>query len=180
MLSANSVADIRGRVYIDPMLTIRSAEEKDVPVVLSLIRALASYEKLSHEVTATEESIRDGLFGGEKVATALLAEWEGEAVGFALFFRNFSTFVGKPGLYLEDLFVKPTYRGRGVGRALLQAVARIAVDKGYARMDWSVLNWNQPAIVVYQRLGARAMVEWGTYRLMGDALHDLANGVRRS
>ena len=155
---------------------IRSANatERDVGVILRLITALAEYEKLSHEVVATEASIRDTFFGGGRNAEAILAHAGEQPVGFAVWFHNYSTFLGRPGLYLEDLFVLPEWRGRGVGRALLRHLARIAVERGCGRMEWAVLDWNDPAIGFYRSLGARAMDEWTVYRLTGDALRRLA------
>lgn len=155
-------------------LSIRSGELADVPVIAELIRALARYEKLEQEVTMTEEKLTDALFGERRYAETLIAEEAGDPVGFALFFHNFSTFLAQPGIYLEDLFVVPEQRGRGVGRALLESLARIAVDRGCGRLEWAVLDWNRDAIVFYERLGARPNSEWTVYRLSGDALHALA------
>ncbi|HMJ37985.1 MAG TPA: GNAT family N-acetyltransferase [Verrucomicrobiae bacterium] len=154
-------------------LVIRPAEAADVPVIADLIRGLARYEKLEQEVTMTEELLAKNLFGSERYAETLLAE-DGEApVGFALFFHNFSTFLALPGIYLEDLFVVPEYRGRGIGRALLQRLATIAVERGCGRLEWSVLDWNRDAIGFYERLGARPNSEWTVYRLAGEALTSL-------
>ena len=153
---------------------IRAAAEADVPEILALIRALAEYEKLTHVVVATEDALRGTLFGPKPAAEVLLA-FEGESCcGFALFFANYSTFLAKPGLYLEDLFVKPEFRGRGVGRALLAKLAAIAEERGYGRMEWSVLDWNEPAIGFYKKLGAVAMDEWTVFRVTGEALARLA------
>jgi GNAT superfamily N-acetyltransferase len=154
-------------------LLIRPAEAADVPVIAELIRALASFEKLEHEVTMTEERLAENLFGRHSYAETLLAEVTGVAVGFALFFHNFSTFLAQPGIYLEDLFVVPEYRGRGIGRALLKQLAHVAVERGCGRLEWSVLDWNRDAIGFYERLGARPNSEWTVYRLAGEALKAL-------
>jgi GNAT superfamily N-acetyltransferase len=146
------------------------AVEADAPVVLELIRALAAYEKLTHLVSATEDDLRTWLFGPRKIAEVVLARVDARPVGFALFFHNFSTFLGKPGLYLEDLFVIPEWRGRGVGRRLIAHLASIAVERGCGRMEWSVLDWNEPAIRFYTSLGAAPMPEWRICRLTGEAL----------
>ncbi len=155
---------------------IRSATEDDVPLVLSFIRELAEYENLSHEVVATEEVLRDSLFGERTGAEVVICHHEGTPAGFALFFHNFSTFLGRPGLYLEDLFVKPEMRGRGLGRALLVHLAQLARERGCGRMEWSVLDWNEPAIKLYRGIGATEMDEWTVYRVTGRALEDLAAG----
>jgi len=139
-----------------------------------MICGLAEYEKLSHVVTATEERIRETLFGPNPAAEVLLAEWNGEWAGFALFFPNYSTFLGQAGLYLEDLYVKPHARGKGLGFALLTELARIAVTRNYGRVEWAVLDWNEPSIQFYKKLGATAMDDWITYRLTGQALQNLA------
>lgn len=152
----------------DASFSIRSAEPGDEVSILELIRELADYERLAHEVTATPALLAEHLFGDGAVAEALVAEVDGKAVGFALFLRNFSTFLGRPGLYLEDLYVRESKRGQGIGRALLESLASLARARGYGRMEWSVLNWNQPAIDFYQALGARAMSEWTVYRLSQD------------
>ena len=151
-------------------LTIRPGEKADVSVIAHLIRELARFEKLEHEVTMTEERLTRNLFGPHRFAEALLAEEAGAPVGFALFFHNFSTFLALPGMYLEDLFVVPEHRGRGIGRALLKHLARVAVERGCGRLEWSVLDWNRDAIAFYERLGARANSEWTVYRLTGEAL----------
>lgn len=155
-------------------LRIRPATEDDVPLILHFIRELAEYEKLRHEAVATEEQIRQTLFGPRPYAEVVFAELEGEPVGFALYFHNYSTFLGKPGLYLEDLFVRPEVRGRGVGRRLLGHLAAIAKERGCGRMEWFVLDWNEPAIRFYRSLGARPMDEWTVYRLTGPELDALA------
>ena len=152
------------------MLNIRAAERGDTALILDLIRGLAEYEKLSHEVVATPELLEKWLFGERPVAEVLIAEWEGAPRGFALFFHNFSTFLGLPGFYLEDLFVQPEFRGRGIGKALLLRLARLAVERGYGRVEWSVLDWNEPAIQFYKSLGAKPMDEWTIFRLTGDSL----------
>ncbi|HEY8994735.1 MAG TPA: GNAT family N-acetyltransferase [Lacunisphaera sp.] len=156
---------------------IRPARPADVPVILGLIRGLADYEKLSHEVEATEEKLGRSLFppgGSPPEAHCVLAEVAGEPVGFALYFFNYSTFLARPGLYLEDLFVKPAFRGRGLGKALLLHLAKLANARGCGRMEWTVLDWNQPAIDFYESLGARRMQEWKLCRLTGDVLRQYA------
>jgi len=156
------------------MIQLRTATEKDVPLILAFITELAEYERLRHEVVVTEKRLRETLFGERRFAEVVLAELEGEPVGFALFFHNYSTFLGKPGLYLEDLYVRPEARGRGVGRRLLTHLAAIAKERGCGRMEWSVLDWNEPAIGFYRSLGARPMDEWTVYRVTGEALEALA------
>lgn len=160
-------------------LGIAPAAESDVPLILSFIRKLAEYEKLSHLVVATEENIREHVFGPNPVAEVLLAYWASEPVGLALYFRNFSTFLGQAGIYLEDLFVEPAHRGKGIGKALLQRLAEITVERGYGRLEWSVLDWNTPSIEFYRSLGAVPMDEWIGYRLSGAPLTRLALGDRR-
>ena len=155
-------------------LKIRSGRPADVPLIAQLIRGLARFEKLEDEVTMTEDLLAKGLFGDRPYAETLLAEEGGTPVGFALFFHNFSTFLARPGLYLEDLFVMPEHRGHGVGRALLVALARLAVERGCGRLEWSVLDWNRDAIGFYERIGARPNSEWTVYRLAGEALRSLA------
>ena len=154
-------------------LRIAAATEGDVPLILQFIRGLAEYEKLSDEVVATEDGLREELFGSNPVAEVLLAYWADEPAGFALYFRNFSTFLGKTGIYLEDLFVEPAYRGRGIGKALLIRLAEIARERGYGRLEWAVLDWNRPAIEFYRSLGAESKDEWTIYRLSGDRLQSL-------
>jgi GNAT superfamily N-acetyltransferase len=161
-----------------PGIDIRAAAEADAPLILEFIRALADYEKLSHEVVVTEEDVRAGLFGPERTAEAVLAFWNEEPAGFALFFHNFSTFLGRSGIYLEDLFVKPELRGKGIGKALLAHLAGIARDRNCGRLEWAVLDWNEPSIAFYQSLGAKPMDEWTTYRLTGPALERLAQAAR--
>ncbi|MEO1135216.1 MAG: GNAT family N-acetyltransferase [Pseudomonadota bacterium] len=155
-------------------LSIRQAAPGDEPTILGFINDLASYEKLAHEVTAKPSDLTKTLFGEAPKAFALIAEWEGEAIGFALYFFNYSTFLGKHGLYLEDLFVQPGHRGRGAGKALLAALAKIAVDNDCGRMEWWVLDWNAPSIAFYKSLGAQPMDEWTVYRLTGNQLSSLA------
>src|SRR3989441_13313556 len=155
-------------------VSIRPATRTDVPVIAELIRGLARFEKLEHEVVMTEDLLAAGLFGERPYAEVLLAEDEGQAVGFALFFHNFSTFLGRPGIYLEDLCVVPEERGSGVGRGLLEHLARLAVDRGCGRLEWAVLDWNRDAIAFYERLGARPNSDWTVYRLTGEALTTLA------
>jgi GNAT superfamily N-acetyltransferase len=153
---------------------IRAATSTDVPVIAELIRGLARYEKLEHEVVMTEDLLADGLFGERTYAEVVLAVDEDRPVGFALFFHNFSTFLGRPGIYLEDLFVVPEERGSGIGRSLLEHLARLAVDRGCGRLEWAVLDWNRDAIAFYERLGARPNSDWTVYRLTGKALTSLA------
>jgi GNAT superfamily N-acetyltransferase len=155
-------------------LAIRLATAADVPAILGFIRALARYEKLEHEVVASEAGLHATLFGARPAAEVLLAELAGTPVGFALFFPSYSTFLAKPGLYLEDLFVEPAARGRGVGLALMSALARITVARNYGRFEWSVLDWNRPALDFYAKLGAVPMSEWTVQRLTGAPLAALA------
>lgn len=155
--------------------TLREARAGDAPLLLSLIRELAEYEKLSHEAVATEEMLRDNLFGERRFAEALIGEYRDEPAAFALFFHNFSTFLGKPGLYLEDLFVKPHLRGNGFGKTMLSYLARLARERGCGRFEWSVLDWNEPALRFYRSLGAAAMDDWTVHRVSGLALDDLAD-----
>jgi GNAT superfamily N-acetyltransferase len=152
---------------------IRPAARSDVRVILGFIRELAEYEKLSDQVTATEDLLDRHLFGPNPVAHALIAEVDGKAVGFALYFFNFSTFVGRPGIYLEDLYVEPASRGQGVGRALLTELARVAVREKCGRLEWAVLDWNEPAIGFYKKLGAVPMQDWTVFRVTGEALSKL-------
>ena len=155
-------------------ISIRSAGEGDVAVILQFIRDLAKYEHLEHEVVATEAMLREALFGGRPYAEVVLACSSGEPVGFALFFHNFSTFLGQPGIYLEDLFVLPEARGRGLGRRLLGWLAATAVERGCGRLEWAVLDWNEPSIRFYRNLGAKPLEEWRLFRLTGEALSQLA------
>jgi GNAT superfamily N-acetyltransferase len=153
---------------------IRFAIADDVPTIVELIRALADYERLSDAVRLDEGQLREHLFGPRPYAEVLLAEEDGASVGFALFFHNFSTFLGKPGIYLEDIFVRPAYRGRGYGKALLATLARLALERGCGRLEWAVLDWNEPSIGFYKKLGAIPMDEWTVYRITGDRLTALA------
>lgn len=162
-----------------PRTKIRPATPHDVPLVLAFIRELAEYERLSHEVCATEEQLHEALFGERAVAEVVLASLDGDPVGFAVFFPNYSTFLGRPGLYLEDLFVRPEARRFGLGRELLEYLARVAVDRGWGRMEWRVLDWNEPSIAFYRKLGAEALDDWTTFRVAGDKLRTLA-GLKAS
>ena len=155
-------------------MEIRNATEADVPLILRFIRDLAIYEKLEHIVIATESGLRQSLFGNPRFAEVIFASIDGVEVGFALFFHNYSTFLGQPGIYLEDLFVKPEMRGRGVGKALLAHLALLAKERGCGRLEWAVLKWNTPSIEFYKSIGAVAMDDWSVFRLTGDALDDLA------
>jgi len=154
---------------------IRPATAADVPIILELIRALATYERAPNDVTATEDGLSKVLFGKKPAAEVLLAFKNETAVGFAVFFHNFSTWLGRPGLYLEDLFVRPEDRGKGYGRALLIHLAKIARDRGCGRMEWAVLDWNEPAIQFYRKLGAKSMDEWTVFRLKRDGIAKLAD-----
>jgi GNAT superfamily N-acetyltransferase len=156
-------------VRIDP------ARPEDVPMILTLIRELAEFERLLHEVTATEEQVHEGLFGARPSAEVVMARMGDEVAGFALFFHNFSTFLAKPGIYLEDLYVRQRFRGQGCGEALLRYLARTALERGCGRLEWSVLDWNQRAIDFYKSLGAVPMNEWTIYRVTGDALRRLGS-----
>ena len=156
------------------MISYRAGTAEDVPLVLSFIRALAEYERLSHEVVATEALLRETLFGERKVAEVVFAAVDGVEAGFALFFHNYSTFLGRPGLYLEDLFVLPSHRGLGLGKGLLRHLAGIALERGCGRFEWWVLDWNEPSIEFYRRQGAVAMDEWTVMRVTGEALGRLA------
>jgi GNAT superfamily N-acetyltransferase len=157
-----------------PELEIRVATKEDVPLLLRFIKELAEYERLSHEVSATEETLKESLFGERRVAEALLGYLGDDPAGFALFFHNFSTFLGKPGIYLEDLYVRPEFRGAGVGRALLIHLAKLARERGCGRLEWSVLDWNEPAIGFYKGIGASPVSGWTLYRVAEEALEELA------
>jgi GNAT superfamily N-acetyltransferase len=159
---------------MEQTMQIRSAVPQDVPEILRLIRGLADYEKLSHEVVATEERLHESMFGPRPVAETVLGWLEGRAIGFALFFHNYSTFRARTGLYLEDLFVEPAHRRRGNGKALLLHVARLAVQRGCERMEWSALGWNTQAIKFYRSVGARPLDDWTIFRLEGEALRQAA------
>jgi GNAT superfamily N-acetyltransferase len=156
------------------VISVVPATEADVPAILDMIRGLAEYEKLAHIVTATEEQLRRTLFGERPAAEVLLARSNGERIGFALFFPNYSTFLAQPGIYLEDLYVKPHARGKGAGLALFVELARIAVARGCGRVEWAVLDWNEPSIGFYKKLGATPMNDWTTYRLASEPLKRLA------
>jgi GNAT superfamily N-acetyltransferase len=158
---------------------IRSARAEDVATIAHLIRQLARYERLEHQVSGSEDDLREHLFGERPHAEVLLAEDQGTVVGFALFFHNYSTFLARPGIYLEDLFVLPEHRRAGWGRALLGAVARIAVERRCGRFEWAALTWNEPAIAFYRAFGAETMDEWRTFRVTGDALSKLATADGR-
>ncbi len=158
-------------------VSVRAASEGDVPQILAFINELAEYERLSHEVVATEEALREHLFGDRPVAEVMIAEEGGDPAGFALFFHSFSTFLGRPGIYLEDLYVRPEFRGKGMGRALLVHLARLAAERGCGRLEWSVLDWNEPAIGFYRGIGASPVGGWTVYRVSGEALEGLA-GLR--
>jgi diamine N-acetyltransferase len=155
-------------------LIIRRARPDDISAVFALIKELADYEKLTHEVEATEADISEALFSGTPRLICDVAEWNGEVAGFAAWFVNFSTFAGKAGIYLEDLFVRPAFRRKGIGQALLGHLARTCIDKGWARLQWSVLDWNTPSITFYKSLGAELMDEWTVCKVTGDALARLA------
>ncbi len=153
---------------------IRAASKADVPVILAFIKKLADYERLSHEVVATEELLRETLFGRRRTAEVALGYFKREPVGFVLYFHNFSTFLGRPGIYIEDLFVDEAFRRRGFGGALLRYVARLAKQRNCGRLEWSVLDWNEPAINFYRKLGALPMSEWTVFRVTGENLSKLA------
>ncbi|MBE0583160.1 MAG: GNAT family N-acetyltransferase [Desulfofustis sp.] len=155
-------------------LTIREAVEADVSLILSFIRQLAAYEKLLEEVVATEGALRDSLFGSRRVAEVIIGEWHNDPVAFALFFHNFSTFLGRPGIYLEDLYVKPEMRGKGIGRTMLSYLAHLARERNCGRLEWWVLDWNEPARNFYHSVGAISMSEWTVQRVTGQALEKLA------
>ena len=156
-------------------LTIRPATEADVPLLLEFIRGIAEYEKLLHEVVATEESLHESFFGERPVAEGIFGEWNGESAAFAVYFENFSTFEGRACLYLEDLYVKPEFRKKGIGQQMLKHLASIAVERGCPRFDWVALDWNEPAIDFYENLGAKNMAEWRHFRLSGEALIKVSN-----
>ncbi|BBD99370.1 N-acetyltransferase [Sphingobium amiense] len=158
-------------------VTIRDARPDDLDTIIAFIRALADYERLAHEAKADRDMLARHLFGPRPMAEVLIADHEGAAVGFALFFHNFSTFEGRPGIYLEDLFVRPEARGLGAGRALLARLATLAIERDCARLEWSVLDWNAPAIAFYRAIGGRAMDEWTVQRLDGEALVALSSSA---
>ncbi len=156
-------------------IEIRPAKSEDVETIFQLIQSLAEYEKLSHQVTGTVALLHDHLFGAHPCIEALLADHQGKSIGFALFFTNYSTFLTKPGIYLEDLFVMIEYRGMGVGKAILSALARLALERNCGRLEWSVLDWNEPAIAFYQRIGATVLPDWRICRVTGEAIAQLGN-----
>jgi GNAT superfamily N-acetyltransferase len=158
-----------------PDFQIRHATAADCSLILGFIKELAEYEKLSHEVVATEATLEETLFGETAYAQVIIAEFEGVAVGYALFFHNYSTFTGRPGIYLEDLYVQPRFRGKGFGKSLLSYIAKLAVDKRCTRVEWSVLDWNEPSIQFYRSIGAKPMDEWTVQRLDGAALASFAS-----
>ena len=157
-----------------PSLAIRPAVREDCELILDFILGLAEYEKLAHEVVATKETLDKSLFGESPDAEVIIAEWDGQAAGFALFFPNYSTFLASPGIYLEDLFILVEFRGRGIGKSLLSFLARLALERNYGRLDWSVLDWNESAITFYKNLGARGLDDWLQFRLDGAALNNMA------
>jgi GNAT superfamily N-acetyltransferase len=157
-------------------IRIRPARVEDVPHILACIRGIAEYEKLADEVEATEASVRESFFGARPAAEALVAERDGVKVGFAVYFQTYSTFTSRPGMWLEDVFVQPESRGHGIGEAVLRELGRICVERGYPRLEWTVLDWNEPALKFYAKLGARPMEEWTTQRMAGPALAALAAG----
>ncbi len=158
-------------------LSIHRARPEESALIFSLLCELAEYEKLTHEVVATEAGIAEALFGNRPILFCEIAEWNGEPAGFAVWFFNFSTFAGRPGIYLEDLFVRPVFRGNGIGKALLAYLARLCVENDWSRLQWSVLDWNTPSIEFYKSLGAVMMDEWKLARLNGEALAQLAKAV---
>jgi GNAT superfamily N-acetyltransferase len=158
----------------NPDFKIRFATKTDVPLILSFIKQLAEYEKMANEVVATEALLEQTLFGERKVAEVIFSDYNGEAVGFALFFHNFSTFLGRPGIYLEDLFVKPEMRGKGLGKLMLSYLAKLAKERGCGRLEWWVLDWNEPSVEFYKSLGAQPMDEWTVFRITGETLDGLA------
>lgn len=157
------------------IIVIRKGTDKDVSIILELIKALADYEKAPHEVIADEKLLTQNLFGDKPYAETLIADYDGEPAGFALFFHNFSTWVGKPGIYLEDLFVKPHLRGKGIGKKLLIQIAKIAVERDCGRFEWAVLDWNEPSIQFYKNLGAKPMDEWTIFRMTEQQIKVLAD-----
>ena len=157
-------------------IRIEPATEKDIPLILTFIKALAEYERLSDQCVATEALLRETLFGEKKFAETVIAYYENTPAGFEIFFHNFSTFLARPGIYLEDLFVLPNFRGKGIGKALLVYLARIAKERNCGRFEWAVLDWNAPSIVFYKKLGAIPLDDWTTFRVTGKALDDLARG----
>lgn len=175
---AQLMSDLIGRMSMSSPLdiVIRSAVAEDIPAILGFVKELAEYEHLSHMVTATEADLREALFGERPYAEAIVATWRGEAAGFGLFFHNYSTFLARPGIYIEDVYVRPSHRGRGLGKALLARIAAIAVARRCARIEWSVLKWNEPSIRFYRSLGAAPLEEWQMFRMTGEAISRLAAG----
>ncbi|MBW4663578.1 MAG: GNAT family N-acetyltransferase [Chroococcus sp. CMT-3BRIN-NPC107] len=161
-------------------LKLRQAEPEDVPVLFGLIQSLAKYEKLTHAVTGNVEALQEHLFGSRPYIEAIIAECAGETAGFALFFPNYSTFLTKPGIYLEDLFVLPQYRRQGIGKEILGYLAKLVVDRGYGRLEWSVLDWNSDAIAFYEQMGALVLPDWRICRVTGDALEQLSISRRNN
>ena len=172
-----SLKTLRNEASDSRDLKIRRAEEGDVPVLLQFIKKLALYERLSHVVTATEEILRRNLFGEKSVAEAILAEYQGAAAGFAVYFYNFSTFEGKPGIFIEDIYVDESHRGEGLGLAMFMHIARLAKGQGCCRLEWSVLDWNESAIRFYENLGAEPLSDWTTYRLTDRALRKITEKI---
>jgi GNAT superfamily N-acetyltransferase len=162
------------QLHEDQRILLRSADEKDAGLILEFIRGLAEYEQLLDQVEATEEGLRKHLFEDHR-AGVIIAEYDGAPAGFALYFHNFSTFVGKPGIYIEDLFVKPELRGKGLGKALFARIAALAAEQDCGRLEWACLNWNDPAIAFYKALGGRPLTEWTTFRIAGENLGSLAD-----
>jgi len=160
--------------YACVVIDVRHAIPDDVPLLLRFIRELAEYERLTHAVTGTEELLHEYLFGPRRVAEAMVGFIDAIPLGFALYFHNFSTFLCRPGIYLEDIYVRPDARGKGLGKAMLSAVARVAVERNCGRMEWAALNWNEPAIGFYRKLGATPLSDWTTFRVTGEELHQLA------
>jgi GNAT superfamily N-acetyltransferase len=164
------------RFTVNNHILLRFAEEDDVPLILEFIKGLAEYENLLDQVSATEENIRRYVFR-EKTVETLLAEYDGAPAGFALFFHNFSTFLGRPGIFIEDIFVKPEFRGEGIGKALLSFIARIGLERNIGRLEWNCLEWNEPSKNFYKSQGARQMREWTMFRIAGDTIRSLAKAV---
>lgn len=173
-LAINHCMEIQSNI---PGFVIRHAAESDVPLILQFIRGLAEYERLAHEVVADEAILHKTLFGERRVAEVVIGYSENRPVCFALYFHNFSTFLGRPGIYLEDLFVNPDQRGKGFGKAMLAYLAKLAIDRECGRLEWAVLDWNEPAIRFYKSMGAKPMDEWMIFRLTGDALTELAGEI---
>lgn len=177
---STSVCVVKSKIPMSSKLIVRPAEPADIEVIFHLIQALADYEKLSQSVTGSVNALKEHLFGSTPYVEAILAEYAGEAVGFALFFQNYSTFLTQPGIYLEDLFVLPNYRRQGIGKAMLAALAQLAVTRGFGRLEWTVLDWNEPAIAFYRRMGALVHEDRRICRMTGDSLNNLASGVSKT